>query len=132
MENYRSDVIVILAGYPDKMKEFMDQNEGLNSRIAFYLDFPDYDKDELLGIMDFMVKQYGYKLSKAAREKAGTILKSACDYKNFGNGRYVRNMLEQATMHQARRLMKQEKETITKKEAMLILPEDISEVCYHK
>ena len=64
MENHRDDVIVIFAGYPDKMKDFLNKNEGLRSRIAFYLDFPDYNADELTEIIKLMADKKGYKLDK--------------------------------------------------------------------
>ena len=60
MENYRDDVIVIFAGYPDKMERFLEKNEGLRSRIAFHVDFPDYNAEELCGILKLMSKEKGY------------------------------------------------------------------------
>ncbi len=128
MENYRENLVVIFAGYPDKMKLFLNQNEGMNSRITFHLSFPDYSESELLEILYLMVDQYGYKLSDSAKHKAGRIIAQELRSDNFGNGRYVRNLLEQATMHQARRLMTNKTKKITKKDAMLLLPEDICAV----
>lgn len=128
MENYREDLIVIFAGYPERMRDFLKQNEGMNSRISFHLDFPDYTDKELMEILFLMTERYGYKLSNDAENKAKIILKKSLKQDNFGNGRYVRNLLEQATMHQARRLMKDKKRKITKNEAMLLLAEDINEV----
>ena len=63
MENHRNSVIVIFAGYPDKMKEFLDRNEGLRSRIAFHIDFPDYTPDELTEILKLMARRRGYEIS---------------------------------------------------------------------
>ena len=74
MENYRDEVIVIFAGYPDKMQAFIDQNEGLSSRIAFHLNFPDYNADELTMIMDLMLEQQGYRIEGEVGEHVGLIV----------------------------------------------------------
>jgi SpoVK/Ycf46/Vps4 family AAA+-type ATPase len=104
MENHREDVIVIFAGYPDKMKDFLNKNEGLRSRIAFHLDFPDYTPDEMVEILKLMSEQRGYKLDKDAIEKCHGIFKLACVDDDFGNGRFVRNLLEQAELTQSHRI----------------------------
>ena len=105
MENRRNSVIVIFAGYPDKMKEFFDRNEGLRSRIAFHLDFPDYKEDELIEIMGLMLKERGLRMDAKARGKCHDIFARACGQREFGNGRFVRNLIEQAMLRQAKRLM---------------------------
>lgn len=107
MENHRDDVIVIFAGYPDKMKAFIEKNEGLKSRIAFHIDFPDYNADELLQIMKLMMKKSEYTMSKDAERAVMQIFEAAQSAENFGNGRFARNVLEQAEMRQSTRLMKQ-------------------------
>lgn len=107
MENHRDDVIVIFAGYPDKMKDFLNKNEGLRSRIAFYLDFPDYNADELTEIIKLMADKKGYKLDKKIESTCHEIFAKACKQKEFGNGRYARNLLEQAMMAQARRITRE-------------------------
>ena len=104
MENYRDDVIVILAGYPDKMREFLEKNEGLRSRIAFHLDFPDYSPDELLDILKLMCAKRQYVVSEDALERCKDIFAQAVQVDNFGNGRYVRNVLEQAIMRHSARI----------------------------
>lgn len=104
MENHRNDVIVIFAGYPDKMKEFMDRNEGLKSRIAFHLDFPDYTPDELWQILLLQAKDSGYILDEGVREKCIRIFDMAVTNDNFGNGRFARSLFEQAVMNQSKRL----------------------------
>lgn len=105
MENRRNSVIVIFAGYPDKMREFLDRNEGLRSRIAFHLDFPDYNENELIRIMELMLKERGLRADAGARGKCLDIFASACEQKDYGNGRFVRNLIEQAMLRQAKRLM---------------------------
>jgi len=107
MENHRDDVIVIFAGYPDKMKEFLNKNEGLRSRIAFHLDFPDYNAEELVGILKLMAHKKGYKIDSKIEEKCFGIFEKAVKQKEFGNGRYARNLLEQAMMAQSRRITKE-------------------------
>ena len=105
MENYREDVIVIFAGYPDKMEKFLAKNEGLRSRIAFHVDFPDYNADELCGILKLMSKDKGYTLDESAEEKCRAIFEIACKNAEFGNGRFVRNVLEQAIIKQSLRIV---------------------------
>jgi len=109
MENHRDDVIVIFAGYPDKMKEFLAKNEGLRSRIAFHLDFPDYKADEMVEILKLMAEQKGYKLNDKIELKCKGIFEMAVKQEEFGNGRYARNLLEQAMMAQSKRITKEYK-----------------------
>lgn len=104
MENYRDDVIVIFAGYPEKMKKFLEKNEGLRSRIAFHIDFPDYNSDELCDILKLMTADKGYTLDDEAAEKCRGIFEVACQNAEFGNGRFVRNVLEQAIIKQSARI----------------------------
>ena len=106
MENHRDDVIVIFAGYNDKMKAFLDRNEGLLSRIAFHLNFPDYNSQELVDILKLMAENKGYELTDDVLEECRKIFDKACGKENFGNGRFVRNLLEQAEMKQAQRIFK--------------------------
>lgn len=107
MENHRNNVIVIFAGYPKKMKDFLDRNEGLRSRIAFHVDFPDYTPDELTEIFKLMAKKRGYEISDEVTEHCRKIFKRVAKKKDFGNGRFVRNLLEQAWLKQAQRIVKQ-------------------------
>lgn len=122
MENYRDRVIVIFAGYPDKMKTFLEKNEGLRSRIAFYVDFPDYKADELMQILDVMLEQREYRMTDAARKRAFEIIADGMRQPDFGNGRFVRNVLEQAIMRQSVRLYNEYKgKTDIPKEVLLSL-----------
>ena len=107
MENKRNSVLVIFAGYTDRMKDFLDRNEGLRSRIAFHLTFPDYNPDELLDILKLMMKRKNYTASEEVFDECRQIFVKACKHKNFGNGRFVRNLFEQAMMKQDQRLYKQ-------------------------
>ncbi|MBQ3435255.1 MAG: AAA family ATPase, partial [Selenomonadaceae bacterium] len=125
MENNRDTVIVIFAGYPDKMKEFLDRNEGLRSRIAFHINFPDYTPDELTDIFKLMAKRRGFEISAEVAEHCKKIFKRVAKKKNFGNGRFVRTLLEQAWLKQAQRIIKEaEGGTVTKEELTNFKVED--------
>lgn len=125
MENHRSEVIVILAGYPEKMKQFLDKNEGLRSRIAFHLNFPDYDKTEMVDILKLMMKEKGYQCDAEVLEKCAEIFEHAVTQKEFGNARYARNLLEQAILRQSKRLMSSMAgKEISQEELQNLLPED--------
>ena len=106
MENRRDDVIVILAGYNDGMSHFLKLNEGLKSRIPFWVDFPDYSTNELLDILELMATERGFKLADDVRDTARVIFDKARLMDDFGNGRYVRNLFEKAVLNQSERLMK--------------------------
>ncbi len=133
MENRRDDVMVIFAGYPDKMREFLNSNEGLRSRIAFHLDFPDYTADELVEILQVMAKERELELNPETLEKCRDIFADAAKQEDFGNGRYVRNILEAAVIRQADRLIaEQEYRPITKQMAQNLSAEDFAPVKSHK
>lgn len=125
MENNRNDVIVIFAGYPDKMEKFLAKNEGLRSRIAFHLNFPDYNADELVDILKLMADMKGYKLNDEIKLKCHDIFEIAVSQKEFGNGRFARNLLEQAMMAQSRRIIKEYKgKKVTRKALATLKAED--------
>ena len=125
MENHREDVVVIFAGYPDEMEKFLQKNPGLRSRIAFHVPFEDYDANELCQIATLIGKNKGISLEEAAVAKLGTIFEMARKQSDFGNGRYVRNVLEQAKMNQASRLLEYDFEDITTEEITTIKATDI-------
>lgn len=125
MENLRDDVIVIFAGYPDKMEDFINRNEGLKSRIAFHLKFPDYNPEELIDILCNMAKERGLRLNPGILRKCRRIFIEAVKTNNFGNGRYVRNLLDAAVMRQAERLTKSAKrQKITRQKAACLTMDD--------
>ena len=128
MESRRENVIVILAGYNDRMKVFLEQNEGLKSRIPYYIDFPDYTEDELTEIFALMMKERGFSATKEAVEEAGYIFSKIRHTDNFGNGRYVRNLLERAIKNQSVRLLPEGRDAgqIKKNDLFLLTKEDIS------
>ena len=124
MENYRNEVIVIFAGYTEKMKIFLEQNEGLKSRIAFHMDFPDYDANELLGILRLMAKKREYTLTEDAYSACKDYFQAALTEENFGNGRYVRNLLEQAILRQSERIIKESADRELGKEELCLLKKE--------
>ncbi len=125
MENHREDVVVIFAGYPDKMEIFLQKNPGLRSRIAFHVPFADYTADELCQIARLIGKDKGVALDDEALSKLKVIFDSASKQSDFGNGRYVRNILEQAKMNQASRLLEMDFDEITLDEISMIKAVDI-------
>ena len=105
MENRRGSVVVILAGYPEEMKSFLSRNPGLRSRISFHVHFRDYTPKELLSILKLFISEAGMDLEDAATPKLLNIFKEATEQKDFGNGRFARNLFEQARLRQASRVL---------------------------
>lgn len=105
MENRREDIVVVLAGYRDRMEEFFQSNPGMHSRIAHHIDFPDYTLDELCAIGDLMLAQQRYRLSEAAAATFRDYLARRMQQPQFANARSVRNALERARLRQANRLL---------------------------
>lgn len=106
MEDDRDRLVVILAGYTDDMKRFIDSNPGLQSRFNRYIEFPDYSADELFQIFESSTKKYEYTLTDDAAAELKSILNNAVEHKdkNFGNGRFVRNLFEKVIENQANRI----------------------------
>lgn len=126
MENNRDDLVVIFAGYPDKMEEFLNKNPGLRSRIAFHVSFDDYSTDELIDIADLMIKKTGFEFDEEAHKKLNRVFDAAREKHDFGNGRYVRNLIELSTLKQASRLVKSDIDTLTDAEMRTITEADIA------
>lgn len=125
MENMREDIVVIFAGYEEPMKQFISTNEGLRSRIAFTINFPDYTSNELLQIFELMVRKEGFKLDLSAREKAKDLFEELQKNQTHGNGRLVRNIFEQSRQKLAIRISKTNYESIANEDYLLIKEEDI-------
>lgn len=125
MENYRDDMVVIFAGYPDRMEEFLQKNPGLRSRIAYHVPFADYSVEELCSIAALTARKKGLHLDDQAQEKLASVFETARKQMDFGNGRYVRNILEKAKMAQATRLLTQDYESLTQKDITTLCAEDI-------
>ncbi|MEY4014810.1 MAG: hypothetical protein RLZZ290_1674 [Pseudomonadota bacterium] len=104
MENNRDDLVVILAGYKDRMDTFFKSNPGMSSRIAHHIDFPDYQDDELLQIADTMVAGMHYTLDAGARVAMAEYIGLRKAQPHFANARSVRNALDRARLRQANRV----------------------------
>ncbi len=111
MENMRDNLIVIVAGYTDPMKNFIEANPGLKSRFMTYINFEDYDQKDLTAIMDFMLKERGYTIEPEARNYAIQMIEDERirAKKDFGNGRTVRNLVEKVEKELALRLEEENK-----------------------
>jgi probable Rubsico expression protein CbbX len=124
MENQRDDLMVILAGYKDRMDTFFQSNPGLSSRIAHHIDFPDYDLDELTQIGDLIISAQGYRLSGPAIQTFRDYLKLRQAQPRFANARSVRNAVERARLRHANRLADQGGGQLSKDDLMRLEPED--------
>jgi probable Rubsico expression protein CbbX len=125
MENQRDDLVVILAGYKDRMDRFFENNPGMHSRIAHHLDFPDYSADELLEISGLMLEEQRYRFSDEAAEAFREYLTLRMEQPRFSNARSVRNALDRARLRQANRLFASGGHGLTKKDLMTIEASDI-------
>ncbi len=124
MENYRDEVVVIFAGYPAEMGKFLSKNPGLRSRIAFHVLFEDYTADELCRMTELIASDRQMTLGDGVKDKLYSIYANASKNIDFGNGRFVRNMIEKAAMRQATRLMMGDITNITNRELTTLEAED--------
>jgi probable Rubsico expression protein CbbX len=125
MENHRDDLVVILAGYKDRMAQFFRSNPGLSSRIAHHIDFPDYTSAELLAIGHLMLKQMQYTLSREGEAALREYIELRQAQPNFSNARSIRNALDRARLRQATRLLAQRDRPLSARELMTIAADDI-------
>lgn len=125
MENHREDVVVIFAGYPNEMEKFLDKNPGLRSRIAFHVPFANYNTAELCDIARLIGKSKGVTLTEGAVEKLSGMFDEARKQSDFGNGRYVRNVLELSKMNQAARILDMDPEKVSESILTSISEQDI-------
>ena len=125
MENQRDDLVVILAGYKDRMDTFFRSNPGLSSRVAHHLDFPDYGPPELLQIAGRMLAERHYVFGAGASEAFAGYLERRIGQPHFANARSVRNALDRARLRQASRLFAEPDRPLTKEDLVTIAPEDI-------
>ena len=124
MENQREDLVVILAGYKDRMDSFFQSNPGMSSRIAHHIDFPEYTIDELVAIGDLMIGETGYELSEAGRDTFRDYLTRRSRQPRFANARSVRNAVERARLRHANRLFSLDDKEVTKDDLMRLEPAD--------
>ncbi|MDI3547602.1 MAG: stage sporulation protein [Halanaerobiales bacterium] len=132
MEDYKDRLVIILAGYREEMDYFLESNPGLRSRFAIQLDFPDYTIDELVKIAEMMFKEREYILDKESKHYIYRVLTQMRnqDGRNNGNARTVRNLVERAIRHQARRILQQG--NLNRRTLITIKKEDLAgEVILH-
>lgn len=110
VENHRGELIVILAGYPKPMQEFLDSNPGLKSRFPNIIQFPDYSAEELYEISAQIAKRNGFCFSQDVKDKLIPIFNNAIKIENYGNARFARNMVETAELNRAENLAKKYKD----------------------
>ncbi|QXQ05962.1 CbbX protein [Sphingosinicellaceae bacterium] len=125
MENQRDDLVVILAGYGDRMETFFASNPGFRSRVAHHIDFPDYSDTELVEIGEIMLSRLNYRLSDPARAALIDYVPARKSQPLFANARSIRNALDRARLRQAIRLFEQSSGPVTADQLSTLEPEDI-------
>jgi len=103
MENNRDDLVVVLAGYADKMDKFFQSNPGFRSRIAHHIDFPDYGDQDLFTIGESMLRGLSYRLSESAAQALRDYIVARRQQPHFANARSIRNAIDRARLRQANR-----------------------------
>ena len=124
MENQREDLVIIFAGYKDRMDKFYESNPGLASRVANHVDFPDYSPEELLQIGAVMVQEQQYRLTTESAKVLLDYIKLRKEQAHFANARSVRNAIDRARMRQANRMFNAGDKVLTKADLVTIQPED--------
>jgi probable Rubsico expression protein CbbX len=125
MENNRDDLVVILAGYKDRMDRFFESNPGMRSRIAHHLDFPDYSARELKEIASLMLAGQSYRLSEGAEAALEEYIPLRMKLRHFSNARSIRNALDRARLRQANRLFAKRDAPLTRLDLVTIEADDI-------
>jgi probable Rubsico expression protein CbbX len=125
MENQREDLVVIVAGYADRMDRFFASNPGFRSRVAHHIDFPDYTPDELFSIGKLMLDEQNYRLSDAAEDAFQDYIRHRMEQPHFANARSIRNALDRARLRQAIRLFDKRGQQLTPNDLMTIDAEEI-------
>jgi len=125
MENQREDLVVIFAGYKDKMDSFYESNPGLSSRVANHIDFPDFTPDELIQIGRLMLEDQQYRMTAEAEEVFLEYLKKRIELPLFANARTITNALDAARMRHANRMFNSGEKILTKSDLVTIEADDI-------
>nr|WGH13741.1 Rubisco expression protein [Lophurella pseudocorticata] len=125
MENQRDDLVVIFAGYKEKMDKFYESNPGLSSRVTNHVDFPDYTAQELLEIAKLMLEEQQYQFAKDADEVLLDYADRRMKQPHFANARSIRNAIDRARMRQANRIFSSGDKILTKSDLITIQSEDI-------
>lgn len=125
MENNRDDLVVILAGYADRMDTFFKSNPGMHSRIGHHLDFPDYSAEELMAIAGLMLDQQNYHLSEGGEKAFHEYIERRMQLPHFANARSIRNALDRARLRQANRLFSEKPSNLSRDDLMTIEADEI-------
>jgi probable Rubsico expression protein CbbX len=125
MENQRDDLVIIFAGYKDKMDRFYTSNPGLASRVANHVNFPDYTPEELLMIGKIMLQEQQYQMTPEAEKVFLQYIQRRMEQPHFANARSVRNALDRARLRQANRIFATPGKKLTKFDLVTIQAEDI-------
>jgi probable Rubsico expression protein CbbX len=125
MENQRDDLVIIFAGYKERMDKFYESNPGLASRITNHVHFPDYEPEELRQIGVNMIEEQQYQLTPEAEDALMEYIKVRMEKPLFANARSVRNALDRARMRQANRIFETSSDLLTKSDLVTIQPEDL-------
>jgi probable Rubsico expression protein CbbX len=125
MENQRDDLVVILAGYKDRMDTFFQSNPGMSSRIAHHLDFPDYAHGELQAIADRMLATMNYSFGEGARAAFDEYLQHRAQQPHFANARSVRNALDRMRLRQASRLFAERDRVLSREDLTTLAESDV-------
>nr|QCI07504.1 Rubisco expression protein [Malaconema sp.] len=125
MENQRDDLVVIFAGYKDKMDKFYESNPGLSSRVTNHVDFPDYTPEELLQIAKLMLEEQQYKFANNADDILLEYAERRMQQPHFANARSIKNAIDRARMRQANRIFISGDKILTKSDLVTIEAEDI-------
>jgi probable Rubsico expression protein CbbX len=124
MENQRDDLVIIFAGYKERMESFYESNPGLSSRVANHVDFPDYSPEELLIIATNMVEEQQYRLTEESSTVLLEYIRLRKEQPHFANARSVRNAIDRARMRQANRMFNAGERMLTKADLVTIQAED--------
>ena len=125
MENNREDLVVILAGYADRMDRFFGSNPGFRSRIAHHIDFPDYSDEELLAIAEVMLHHMNYKFTSDARDAFVRYIALRKAQSLFSNARSIRNALDRIRLRQANRLVADENAILSVDDVQSMVASDV-------
>ncbi len=125
MEDHRDKCVVIVAGYHREMQRFMESNTGLQSRFPKLLSFSEYDTNQLVAIFELQARQQGMAYTQEVLDRVRKVIPPAPRGHNFGNGRFIRNLLEEAISNQATRLARRDPDSLTERDLRELLPEDV-------
>lgn len=127
MENQREDLVVIFAGYKERMDSFYESNPGLSSRVANHIDFPDYTPEELIHIGRMILEEQQYKMTSEAETALLEYIRRRSQMPLFANARTISNAIDTARMRHANRMFNSGDKVLTKSDLVTIELEDITE-----